>query len=532
MAVRWSTHRLDADGRGSSRGASLQHRTKMSGPAPVLNRTRGPDIVPGCAARRCGNEIDTRARPAAGAVICGGLVISQTGKPLPVPTPEPAPEKPARETWGTRVGFVLAAVGSAVGLGNMWRFPYVVADSGGAAFVVLYIGLLLFIGVPILLAELAVGRSSKLSPVGALRSAGGKGWVPLGMLYVATGFLILAYYSVIAGWTVRYALEAIVVGFPADAGARFEAISSSPAAIGYHIAFMAVAVVIVMGGIKKGIERASLVLMPLLALILVGIAAWAVTLEGGSAGYIFYLRPSFEELFDPHVLSRAAGQAFFSLSLGMGAMLTYASYLSRREDINGQACSIAGADFGIAFVAGLAIFPIIAALGLSGQVGESAIGALYIAIPGAFEAMGVAGRVVGILFFLALIVGALTSAISLMEVVTSSVIDELKISRKKAALLTGGAIAALGIIPAVSLGALDVMDRLAGDLFLVFGAFLIAVFVGWRMKHAAEELATGAGPFFARLVPVWVFLLRFVIPPVLLVVLYNSVRTTISAFTG
>lgn len=439
-------------------------------------------------------------------------------------------EKSGRELWGSKAGFVLAAVGSAVGLGNMWRFPYIAADSGGAAFVVLYILLLFFIGVPVLLCELSLGRSTRLSPVGALRKKGGKWWVPLGFLFVATGFLILSYYSVIAGWTVRYAFDALVSGFPDNPGERFSSIASGGTALVYHLGFMALCVIIVMGGIKKGIEKTALILMPLLALIIAGIALWAVTLEGCREGYAFYLWPSVEHLFDFKILSRAAGQAFFSLSLGMGAMLTYSSYLSRKANLNGDACTIAGADFGIAFISGLAIFPIIAALNLFGEVGESTIGALFIALPQAFSDMGAVGRVVGIFFLTALIVGALTSAISLLEVVTSTVIDEFGISRRKAALLMGGAIASLGVLPALSIDALGIMDQIAGDLFLVFGAFFMSIFVGWRMKGAIEELSEGSSAFFIKLLPVWLFLVRFIIPPVLLIVLFNSIISTLSAF--
>ncbi|MFW5878281.1 MAG: sodium-dependent transporter [Myxococcota bacterium] len=456
-------------------------------------------------------------------------MISEPGKPISETVPAAEQSAPEREMWGSRLGFVLAAVGSAVGLGNMWRFPYLAAESGGAAFVILYVVMLLFIGVPILLAELAIGRSARLSPIGALKKNGGKGWAPLGLLFVASGFLILSYYSVIAGWTVRYSIDALIGGFPADPSARFDEISSGAGALGFHLLFMLITIGIVMGGIKKGIERASIILMPLLALILLGIAVWAMTLEGCREGYSFYLRPSLENLLDPVVMARAGGQAFFSLSLGMGAMLTYASYLSRKEDVNGEACMIAGADFGIAFVAGLALFPIIAALGLFGDVGESTIGALFIVLPKAFAAMGAVGRVVGILFFVALLVGALTSALSLLEVVTASVMDELKLSRRKAALIMGGAVTLLDVLPALSLSSLGIMDQLAGDLFLVFGALLMAVFVGWRMKGAADELAAGTRPFFKKLLPLWVFLVRFVIPPVLLIVLYNSVRAAMAA---
>jgi NSS family neurotransmitter:Na+ symporter len=427
-----------------------------------------------------------------------------------------------REVFGTRAGFVLAAVGSAVGLGNMWRFPYVASEGGGAAFVVLYIALTLIVGIPIMLAEFAAGRRGRLSPIGAIRKAGGPAWLPMGFFFVLTGLLILSYYSVIAGWTVRYAIEAILSGFPADPGAHFEAVSAGMPAIVYHMTFMLVTISIVMVGVEKGIEKASLVLMPALFMILIGLAFWAATLDGGGAGYAFYLRPSMEDLLNLDVFSDAAGQAFFSLSLGMGAMLTFSSYLSKHENLNREAAVISFADFGVAFIAGLVVFPVIAALGLQDQVGESAVGALFISLPGAFASMGSAGRVVGTLFFLALVVGALTSAISLLEVVVSSMIDEFKLQRKTAALSVGIVIALIGIFPALNGELLEAMDAVAGGFFLVLGALGMAILVGWRMEDPAAELLDGASPAFARVVPLVLFFLRWIAPLILLLVIWNK----------
>jgi len=440
---------------------------------------------------------------------------------------------PARELWGTRWGFVLAAVGSAVGLGNMWRFSYIAAEGGGAAFLLLYILMILLLGIPLMLCELTVGRRTHLSPIGALRELGGRGWVPLGGLFVTAGFLILSYYSVIAGWTARYAAEAATVGFAPDPGAHFGEISQGRDAMAWHLGFMVLTIAIVMGGIQKGIERAATILMPTLFLIVLGLAVWAFFLDGAGEGYAFYLMPNVAELMDPTVLRQATAQAFFSLSLGMGAMLTFASYLSKDTDLNQEAVTISFADFAVAFAAGLVVFPVIFALGLQDSVTESTVGALFISLPGAFVEMGTAGRVVGLLFFLALGVGAITSAISLLEVVTSSIIDELGMARKNAAIGVGILIALVGLLSAMNTDFLGLADAIAGDLFLVIGALGMSIFTGWAMKvDLATELARGAGEGFKRFIPMVVFLIRFVLPPVIAVVLWFAVQDTWMAIVG
>ncbi len=420
-----------------------------------------------------------------------------------------------REAFNTRIGFILAAVGSAVGLGNMWRFPYVASEGGGAAFVLLYIVLTLAIGIPLMLSEFSVGRGARLAPIGALRKLGGRGWSWLGYMYVLTGFIILAYYSVIAGWVLRYAIDGLFSGFPADPAARFGVVTSGWSPVWYHLAIMGTTILIVSLGVQKGIERAALVLMPLLFGILVFLAIWAATLSGAVEGYAFYLHPSISELLDPYILSQAAGQAFYSLSLGMGCMLTFSSYLSRDHNLTQEATVIAFSDFGVAFVAGLVVFPVIFALGMQGDVSESTVGALFIALPGAFVEMGAMGRLVGSLFFIALIVGAVTSAVSLLEVVTASVIDEFKLPRKPASIGAGILIAVLGLLPALSLSFLSVVDRLA-EAMLALGAFFMALFVGWVAVGAADELKKGASERAKRLVPLIMGAVRFILPPVIL----------------
>jgi len=434
-----------------------------------------------------------------------------------------------REQWSTRAGFVFAAVGSAVGLGNMWRFSYLTAENGGAAFVVLYLGFTLLIGLPVLLAELTIGRGSQQSPVSALRHYGGRAWTPLGGVFVAAGFLILAYYGVIAGWTIRYGLMAIFGGF-AGVAESFEDIAQGPDAFGFHLLFMAITIAIVAGGVKAGIERTATVLMPLLFLMVVGLAVHAAMLPGAEAGYAYYLDTDFSEIFSRDVLTQAAGQAFFSLSLGMGAMMTYASYLRRDADLVRGSSVIAGADVGIAFLAGLAVFPMIFALGLSEKVGGSTVGALFITLPEAFAGMGGVGRVVGLVFFVALVVGALTSAISLLEVVVSAAIDGLGWGRRRAAILAGGAITVLGAPAAWSRGVLDVMDQVAKKVFLLGGGLMLSVFVGWRMKDPVGEAGIGAGS--VRWFPLWRFLLRFAVPAVLLYVLMDAVPGTFRAMAA
>lgn len=432
-----------------------------------------------------------------------------------------------REQWTGRTAFVLAAVGSAVGLGNMWRFSYLTAEKGGAAFVLLYLVFTAAVGLPVMLAELTIGRGAQRSPIQALAHYGGPAWRPLGFLFVAAGFVILAYYGVIAGWAVRYAGDALMGNIPADAGAYFGEVSEGWDTFGYHAAFMAVTILFVRGGVKRGIERAATLMMPLLFVLVIGIAIYARTLDGSSGGYAYYLNVDFSRVLDWDVLVAAAGQAFFSLSLGMGAMLTYASYLGRDHDLPSESLLIAGADFSVAFVAGFMVFPLIFALGLQTTVmgqDTGTVGALFIALPTAFAKMGGAGQFVGALFFVTLIVGALTSAISLLEVVVAAAMDGLGWERRRAAMVMGLLITAVGGLAAWRIDILDAMDTLANNVFLIGGGLGLSIFCGYVMKDPSGEAhasSGGAGWTFA-----WLPLLRYVVPVILAVILVVSLSGT------
>lgn len=440
----------------------------------------------------------------------------------------------SREQWTSRTGFIMAAVGSAVGLGNMWRFSYLTAEKGGAAFVGLYVLFTLAVGLPVLLAELTLGRGARRSPIQALAHYGAPVWKGLGGVFVAAGFVIASYYGVIAGWTVRYALEIPIVGPPADAGAHFGDVSTGWDALGFHVLFMAATVAIVIGGVSRGIERVSTIAMPLLFVLVVGIALYAATLDGAGEGYRYYLNADIANAMSLDVLISAAGQAFFSLSLGMGVMVTFASYLPEDSHLPSEGSIIAAADFGVAFIAGLMVFPLIFALGLYGDVGESTLGALFVALPKAFVEMGGAGRVVGFAFFLALVVGALTSAISLLEVVVSTAIDNFGWSRAQAGLVVGALVTALGAPSAFDLNVLDVLDQVANNILLLGGGLGLAIFVGWVMPDPIGE--AGISMKNPHWLGPWRALLRFVVPAILIFVLVFSVPTTLknvaALFTG
>jgi len=391
--------------------------------------------------------------------------------------------------------------------------------------VILYLVTTLVVGLPVLLAELVLGRGSQRSPIQALEHYGGKRWKPLGFVFVAAGFVILSYYAVIAGWALRYGLAAIASGFDPQAAERFGEVAEGWDAFGYHVIFMAVTIFVVVGGVSRGIERTSLVLMPILFALVVGLAVYAATLEGAAEGYAYYLGTDFSKLLSLEVIKDATGQSFFSLSLGMGAMLTFASYLGRDINLPKASLVIAGADLAIAFVAGLVVFPMIFALDLSADVSASSIGALFITLPKAFAEMGVVGRAVGILFFAALIVGALTSAISLLEVVVSSAMDGFGWTRRPAGILLGAAITAIGAPSAWSTEILGAADQVANNILLLGGGFALAIFVGWVMAGPIEEAREGAAgvTWFGS----WRNLLRFAVPAFLLFVLiYDAIPST------
>lgn len=439
-----------------------------------------------------------------------------------------------RDSWATRAGFILAAIGSAVGLGNMWRFAYKASEDGGAAFVLVYLAMVLLVGIPLMTSEFVVGRLAQESPLRAVRRLGGRAWAALGWLFVICGGGILAYYSVIAGWTMRYAIDALRNAIPPDTAAYFGAMSSGRDAVLFHVAFMALAVAVVAGGIRKGLERGNLIMMPLLFALLAGLAVWAATLPRGDPGYAYYLRPDLAKVFTVDTLTSAAGQVFFSLSLGMGAMMTYASYLRSKDNLGREAAIVALADSGVAFCAGLVVFPVMFAFGLDSeirQIGESTVGALFITLPRGFEQLGRLGDYLDTAFFVMLFFAALTSAISLLEVVVAAIVDGLGWSRRRAALAAGLGIAVLGVPAALNTTFLGNMDTLLGNFLLIVGGFFTALLVGYRLLPTADaELAQGLpAPHLRR---AWAGLVRYVAPLLLAAVISLLVQPTWQAVVG
>jgi NSS family neurotransmitter:Na+ symporter len=418
----------------------------------------------------------------------------------------------------------------------MWRFSYVAAEGGGAAFVLLYLIFVALIGLPVMTSELVVGRMTQVSPIKAVRQLGGSRWAPLGWLFVFCGFGILSYYSVIAGWTMRFAFDALRGAIPQDTATYFNEVGTNMPAVITHVLFMAITVFIVVRGVKKGLERTALILMPMLFILLVGLAIWATTLSGGGAGYAYYLKPRLSELLDTAIITDAAGQAFFSLSLGMGAIMTYASYLKSKTNLGREAVTIAATDFGVAFVAGLVVFPIIFHFGLGEAIGlggvlntDNTVGTLFITIPPALQSLGSGGSIIVAAFFIMLFFAALTSAISLLEVVVAAVIDSWQWPRVGAAVTFGILITLAGIPSAYNLNFLTFADKLVGTFLLMVGGLCTAVLVGYRaLPKAQQELSIGMEN--ASLRRVWSVMVKFVVPPVLIVVLFFAVKPLWAAF--
>jgi NSS family neurotransmitter:Na+ symporter len=427
-----------------------------------------------------------------------------------------------REQWGSKIGFVLACAGSAVGLGNIWRFPYITGQNGGAAFVLVYIALVFVIGFSVMLAEMAIGRNAQLNAVGSFRKIKGGAWPVVGWMGVTAGFIILSYYGVIGGWTMAYIVKSFtgLMGAAAagTAGDVFGGFVTKPGTvIAWQALFMAITIYIVYKGIGGGIEKYCKVLMPALFLLMLVLIVRSVTLPGAGVGIRFYLTPDFSKLTGGAMVA-ALGQAFFSLSLGMGCMITYGSYLGKKEMLPGAAMQVCFLDTMVAFLAGLVIFPAVFAFGLDAGAGA---GLTFITLPNVFGQMP-GGAVWSGLFFLLLFVAALTSAISLLEVVAAYFIDEMKWSRSKAAWVMGGFIFLLGIPSAIGVAGgipklagrdfLDSADFLASNVLLPLGGLFIALFVGWIWTDGAkQEVENGGAAPFGLYVP-WLWVCRVVAP--------------------
>ena len=432
-------------------------------------------------------------------------------------------ESGSRGQFTTRTGFILAAAGSAVGLGNIWKFPYLVGQNGGGVFLIIYLGFIFTIGVSVMLAEFAIGRIGERNPVGAFARLKGGPWTAVGYLGVFTGFVILSFYSVVGGWTIAYAFKMatglLSLGDPKALGDAFGAFIGDPVEpIFYHALFMILTGAVVARGIGTGIERACNILMPVLFVLLVVLCIRSITLPGAAAGIAFFLQPDFSKI-NPGMVIAALGHAFFSLSLGMGAMITYGSYISRQTNLPRAALWVTSLDTLIAVLAGFLILPAVFAFGFDPGAGP---GLTFITLPAVFSKMPL-GALFGTLFFVLLGVAALTSAMSLLEVVVSFLVDEKGLGRRKAVWGAGTAIFLLGIPSSLSLGIwsgftiagkgfFDVADYLASNILLPAGGIFISIFAGWVVfPKIMDEENGGIGRGF-RWAILWRFVCRWVAP--------------------
>ncbi len=414
----------------------------------------------------------------------------------------------AREHWGSRTGFILAAAGSAIGLGNIWKYPHMAGQHGGGAFTLVYLACIALVGLPILLAEFSIGRRTQLNPVGAFRSlAGTNAWKWVGFLGVASAFVILSFYSVIGGWTIKYAVLALTGTFGdftlgGDASRQvFEAFIANPLQpIFWHLLFMGTCVYIISRGVKGGIERWSKILMPLLLGIILVLVIRGITLDGAMEGIRFLFQPKWSDL-DPGGVVLALGHSFFTISLGMGTMITYGSYLRRDTSLVRAGLAVVLLDTAIALLAGIVIFTAVFAMGQDPAAGPSLI---FIVLPTLFPQIP-GGQVFAFLFFALFFMAALTSAISILEVVTAYFIDEKKWGRTRATLVFGGVIAVVGIFASLSLGGtnviaifgdlsfFDLLDKASSKYMLPIGGLLTAIFVlvRWGIPAFMDELGLG-----------------------------------------
>ncbi len=434
----------------------------------------------------------------------------------------------ARESFGSRFGALVAMAGSAVGLGNLWRFPYLVGENGGAAFIIVYILLSFLICLPIFVSEFVIGRRSQKNAFAAFRDlSGGSVWRWVGLFTVIVPLIVLSYYSVIGGWSIEYMFKSITFSFTggesqAAMSTMFADFVSSPwTPLICHTFFLLATTLIVVVGIKDGIEKFSKVMMPMLFVIVLVIAVYSLTLPGAGKGVDYLFNPDFSKI-DAKACAAALGQAFFSLSLGFGTILTYASYVDKKENIMFQSTATAVSDLMFALIAGVAIMPAVFAFGLDPQSGP---GLVFETLPYVFSQMP-AGGVIAILFFVALLVAALTSSISMLEVAVAYLVEEKKFSRVSACVALFvlcwivGALCSLSFGPLSDVqiggrGIFDFFDNLSSNVLMTLGSLLTVLFVGWRLKKTDiyDEFTNGGSlSTNVRIFGVLWFLIRYICP--------------------
>jgi len=429
-----------------------------------------------------------------------------------------------RETWASRLGFLFAAIGSAVGLGNIWQFPFKTAANGGAGFLLVYLVAVFLIGFPALLGEFVLGRRTNRNAIDAFTQLGHRQWRIVGALGVATGFWILSYYNVVGGWVIRY-IAGSVTGAYFDAPKEyFGAVSAGPEAVAFQAAFILAVVGIVALGIEDGIEKATKVMVPSIVVLMIALAAWALTIPGGGAGYDYFLSPDFGALADNigTVVPFAVGQAFFTLSLGMAIMVTYSSYIGDDDNLAVDGGIIVVTNTLIGVLAGLVVFPILFANNVDPATGGPS--AIFVAMASAFAELP-GGRLLGVLFFGVVLIAALSSAISLLEVTVSYAVDNYGISRVKLSAAIGAGLFVLGLPVAWDTAWLTWFDNFAYQLFLPLSVLLVMVFVGWVLgERALDELRQGMNGA-AWFGPLWLWTVRLVVIAGVVLTLALGVQT-------
>ena len=435
-----------------------------------------------------------------------------------------------RGNFSSRLGFIMAAAGSAVGLGNIWKFPYEAGQNGGAAFLLVYVLLTFLLCYPIMVGEIAIGRKAGSDAYGSYKKLGGKNWGLLGLYGILCGIMILSFYNVVAGWAFGYFLE---ISFGnllshSDYGSFFRSyVLDFWDNLIFSASFMVITAFIVLKGVQRGIEAASKIMMPTLFAILIALIVYSLTLPNAVAGISFYLLPDFSKINFQTIYS-AMGQAFFSLSLGMGALITYGSYVNKNQNVLGSAATITVMDMSVAFLSGLLIFPLVFSQGQSPEEGPALV---FVVLPGIFDAMGpILGRVVGGGFFLLLCFAALTSTISLLEVPVAYFVDQKKWSRKKTTWLLATLIFILGLPSMLSQGAVDMFTSLSfyqgksaldfvsevfSDISLPLGGCLMTIFIvtRWSTQNMSEELYLGNEKYRNSFLEKYInFTIRYVCP--------------------
>ena len=448
-------------------------------------------------------------------------------------------QKSDRVNFGSKIGAILAAAGSAVGLGNIWRFPYEAGNHGGAAFILVYLACVFILGMPIMIAEFTVGRRAKASTGKAFGIlAPGTQWKWLGRLGVLSGLLILGYYSVVAGWTLEYIITSLSNGFvgkgPEDYVAIFQNFSQDPVRpIVWCLVFLFLTHFVIVKGVKDGIEKSSKVMMPVLFILILVLAVCSMSLPDASKGLEFLLKPDFSKV-NADVFLGAMGQAFFSLSLGMGCLSTYASYFGSDTQMGKTALSVGVIDTMVAILAGLIIFPAAFSVGIQPDAGPSLI---FITLPNVFQqAFGgvpFLAMIFSLMFYVLLALAALTSTISLHEVVTAYLNEQFGMSRGRAAVWVTGFCVVTGVLSSLSLGAwddkffglsfFDLLDFVTAKLMLPLSGLLVSLFVGWYLKRSLsyEEL-TNYGLQKAPYFPIYMFILRYLAPIAIVLIFVNE----------